>query len=86
MFYTYILKSHADGNLYIGSTNNLRKRVVEHNKGSVRSTKSRKPFTLIYYEAYRAEGDARERESQLKFRGQARHQLIKRIRKSLLQG
>jgi len=85
MFYMYILQSAVDDELYIGSTNNLQKRFREHNQGLVQSTKSRRPFLLVYYEAYRAEDDAREREDQLKQRGQARTQLKRRINASLLQ-
>ncbi|MBP6925666.1 MAG: GIY-YIG nuclease family protein [Candidatus Pacebacteria bacterium] len=47
MFYMYILKSKKDNNLYIGSTNDLKKRFTQHNKGEVFATKSRIPFTLI---------------------------------------
>lgn len=83
MFYVYILKSIKDKELYIGSTNDLKRRFQEHNKGLVRSTSKRKPFILIYYEAYRSEKDARMRESRLKQRGQARVHLYKRIQDSL---
>lgn len=79
MFYVYILGSLKDKELYIGSTNDLRKRFREHNSGKVLSTKSRRPFILLYYEAYKTEGEARDRESSLKLRGQARAGLIKRI-------
>ena len=83
MFYTYILKSLKDGELYVGSTNDLKKRVGEHNSGLVRSTSSRVPFKLIYYEAYAAEKDARMREMRLKDRGNARRQLLARLENSL---
>ena len=86
MFYVYILQSKHDDELYFGSTTDLKRRFSEHNGGKVISTKSRRPFELVYYEAYRAEDDARERERQLKLRGQARVQLKRRIAKSLLQG
>lgn len=85
MFYVYILKSLRDGNLYIGYTNDLKKRVKEHNGKRVFSTKSRAPFELVYYEAYKAEGDARAREKQLKEHGRALGGLKRRLRKSLLQ-
>jgi putative endonuclease len=62
LFYVYILKSQKDGNLYIGSTDNLERRINEHNKGLVFSTSWRIPFELIYYEAYKSESDARYRE------------------------
>lgn len=83
MFYTYILKSLKDGGLYIGATNNLRRRVVEHDQGKTVSTSLRKPLKLVYYEAYSSEDDARHREQSLKLRGRARLQLLKRIQKSL---
>ncbi|MFZ2521883.1 MAG: GIY-YIG nuclease family protein [Minisyncoccia bacterium] len=51
MFYVYILKSEKDNNLYTGYTNDLKRRLIEHNSGKSKSTKSRKPFELIYYEA-----------------------------------
>jgi len=84
MFYVYILKSEKDGNLYIGSTNDLKRRFLEHNKGSCESTKNRKPFKLVYYESYAIEKDAREREHNLKLRANALGQLKRRIKNSLL--
>ena len=86
MFYVYVLKSLKDGDFYIGSTSDLRKRYVEHNKGESKSTKSRAPFGLVYYEAYRSERDARLREQKLKYRGQARVHLMRRIRESVRLG
>ena len=83
MFYVYILRSTQDHDLYLGSTNNLRRRFEEHNKGKVYSTKLRIPFELIYYEAYKAEKDAREREHNLKLRAKAFGQLKGRISHSL---
>lgn len=83
MFYVYILKSRKDENLYVGSTNDLKKRITEHNTGKVFSTRPRRPLDLVYYEAYKNEQDARVREKQLKYRGRARAQLIKRITQSL---
>lgn len=82
MFYLYILGSKKDKELYIGSTNNLKKRLIEHNSGKVPSTKPRIPLSLLYYEAYLAEEDARNREARLKQRGQARAQLMKRLHAS----
>ena len=51
MNYTYVLKSLKDGKLYIGWTNNLKKRFDNHSLGKVFSTKDRRPLDLIYYEA-----------------------------------
>lgn len=83
MFYMYILKSIKDEKLYIGSTNDLRRRIKEHNAGLVESTKPRKPFKLVYYESYASEEDARHREHNLKLRARALRQLLLRIKKSL---
>ncbi len=49
-----------------GSTNDLKRRLDEHNAGKVESTKRRKPFLSIYYEACIDEKDARQREKYLK--------------------
>lgn len=84
MYYVYILKSIKDGNLYCGSTDDLRRRFSEHNRGKVLSTKGRRPFELRYYEAYMNETDARKRESSLKKDGRAIAQLKKRAVESLL--
>jgi predicted GIY-YIG superfamily endonuclease len=65
MYYTYVLRC-GDGNLYVGSTGNLRRRIVEHQSARVPATSSRLPVTLEYYEACRFEGSARLREKQLK--------------------
>lgn len=49
-----------------------------HNAGKIESTKTRKPFTLIYYEAYRNEKDAFQREKWLKT-GWGRNQIKKSL-------
>lgn len=69
MFYIYILYSNKDHKLYIGSTNNLKRRVNEHNKGKVPATKHRSPLELIHYEAYKIKADAEAREEYLKSGG-----------------
>lgn len=71
--------------LYIGSTNDLRRRIIEHNKGKVESTRTKRPYKLVYYEAYGVESDARRREKMLKLRGQARHQFKLRLKDTLAQ-
>jgi len=62
MFYTYVLKSKRDSNLYIGYTKDLRNRLAEHQKGLVDSTKDRLPLELVYYEACTNSEKALERE------------------------
>ncbi len=66
MFYVYLLKSGKDGKFYTGSTDDLKRRMAEHEAGYVKSTVRRKPLKLIYYEACLNEEDARRRERYLK--------------------
>ncbi len=66
MYFTYVLRSQKDGMLYIGYTENLDKRILEHNSGKVKSTKYRIPFELVYFEACRNQNDALHREKYLK--------------------
>jgi putative endonuclease len=65
-YYVYILISKEDGSFYIGFTSNLQERFNKHNKGYVQSTKSRKPWKLVFYEAYRNKYDALRREKYFK--------------------
>ena len=83
MYFVYVLKSKVDGKLYIGSTNDLRKRFNEHNREINKSTKYRAPFGLIYYEAFTAEVDARIREKKLKQFKNSYGELKKRIYNSI---
>ena len=83
MYYVYILKSKKDNKLYIGYSGNLRQRLAEHGRGNVESTRHRRPFDLIYYEAYRDEEDAKAREKSFKSSGSVYNGLVKRIEKSL---
>ncbi|MEK7555616.1 MAG: GIY-YIG nuclease family protein [Patescibacteria group bacterium] len=79
MFYVYILKSLKDSKLYIGCCSNLRLRFRQHNDGEVVSTKHRRPFVLIYYEAYKNKEVAFGREKLLKHSGKAYTALKKRL-------
>lgn len=65
-YYVYVLQSEKDGNWYTGYTSDLKKRLQEHNKGYNFSTKNRRPWKLIYYEASLNENDAKARERYLK--------------------
>ena len=64
--YVYLLRSTINGNLYIGFTHDLKKRIAEHNKGLNRSTKPYRPWELLYYEAHRNDADGQRREHYLK--------------------
>ncbi len=79
MFYVYILYSPIFGELYIGSTNNLKTRLQQHHDGAELSTKRYRPWKLVYYEAYTEEKLARRREQRLKHHGSAMHALKKRL-------
>ena len=78
-YYIYLLQSLKNDTLYIGFTENLRKRLQEHNRGLNFSTKPFKPWKLIHYEAYLNEKDARRREKYLKTSQGSR--LLKRMLK-----
>jgi putative endonuclease len=56
----------SDGDWYIGSTDDFKRRIVEHNQGKCETTKYRLPIELVYFEACRSLKAAREREQQLK--------------------
>jgi len=78
MFYVYILKL-GNGQLYTGFTNDLKRRVQEHQKKKVASTSKRHPIQLVHYEAYFYESDARRREKFLKS-SEGKNLLKKQIR------
>ncbi len=74
MYCVYLTKNLVTNNTYIGYTSDLRRRVKEH---------KRKNMELIYYETYKSEKDAREREKKLKQRGQTVRRLKERLKNSL---
>jgi putative endonuclease len=84
MYYVYFLRSLTDKGFYIGYTEDLRKRIEEHNQGKTKSIKHRVPFELIFYEAYKNKIDARKRELELKKKGYSKEQLLKRLENSLI--
>ena len=64
--YTYILKC-SDGTYYTGWTNNIMKRLENHNAGKgAKYTKSRLPVELVYYEAFETKEEAMRREYEIK--------------------
>ncbi|MFH1597494.1 MAG: GIY-YIG nuclease family protein [Patescibacteria group bacterium] len=82
MYYTYVLLSFKDKKFYIGYTNDIVKRVRNHNKGKVTSTKYRQPLKLIYYEACLNKDDAITREKYLKS-GVGKRYIKNRLKKFL---
>jgi len=83
MYHVYLIQSKKDSKLYIGLTDNLKKRFAEHNQGLNQSTKYRTPFRLIYCETYASAKDARIREKKLKNFKNSYAELKKRIINSL---
>jgi len=79
MWYVYLLVSKKNGHWYIGSTNNLRKRILQHNSGKNRSTKHGIPWKIIYFEVGLNREDARAREKYLKS-GMGRRYLKNRLK------
>ena len=64
--YTYILEC-KDGTYYTGWTNNLEKRLKDHNEGrGAKYTKARLPVSLIYYEEFQTKEEAMRREYVIK--------------------
>ena len=61
-YYVYVLKSVANGRFYKGHTNDIKKRLVEHNSGKTKSTKGYIPWQLMYYETFLTKEEAILRE------------------------
>ncbi len=81
-YYTYVLLSSQDRKFYIGYTTDLKRRLTEHSKGLVTSTRFRRPFKLIHYEYFINETDAKARERFLKS-GFGRKQLKESLKRTL---
>lgn len=66
MNYTYMVRC-ADGSLYTGWTNDLKKRLAAHNAGTgAKYTKSRRPVELCYFETFDTREEAMRREAAIK--------------------
>lgn len=66
MFYVYVIRSEKDGRFYVGMTENVSNRLVQHNKGMTFSTKGYRPWILFFYEEFNTRLEARAREKYLK--------------------
>ncbi|MBK9455677.1 MAG: GIY-YIG nuclease family protein [Chitinophagales bacterium] len=66
MYFVYALKSIQHNYIYVGLTDNVERRVNQHNKGYERTTKPYLPFKLILIESFDTRLDARQREKELK--------------------
>ena len=65
-FFVYILFSLKDRKLYVGQTNNIKRRFLEHNSGKIESTKARRPFVILHQEEFLTRREAMKREKFLK--------------------
>ena len=84
MWYFYVLESQKTPNYYYkGSTNDLRRRFIQHQNGEVDASRPHCPFRLVYYEAYLFESAARHRESSVKKSGAVWGALMSRVKDSI---
>ncbi len=83
MYYLYVLKNKRNKFLYVGYTNNLKRRIEEHRNKESSYTARMGEWELVYYEAYKARKDAMARERMLKHHGSSLGRLRKRIAESL---
>ena len=65
-YFVYVLRSCKDSKRYIGLTEDIEKRFKQHQLGYVASTKSRRPFSIEYFEKYTTRSKARIREKYFK--------------------
>ncbi len=79
MYYVYVLQSIVYKTRYVGSTEDVIKRLMEHNAGRVRYTKGRMPWKIIYQESFISRSEAMRRELFLKT-GQGRKYLDEKLR------
>lgn len=83
MYSVYVIQHDITKEIYIGRTNDLRRRLKEHNASQQTATKRRSgEWILVYAEAYRAKDDAVKRELRLKQHGRAKQELLKRAKSS----
>jgi putative endonuclease len=66
MSWVYILRNSKTDRYYIGSTDNLERRLKQHSNGHTRTTRVLETFELVYKEEYMTIPEAREREKKLK--------------------
>ena len=66
MYFVYVLKSECYNRFYIGISDNIDRRLKEHNNGKTKSTKHYRPWNLVFSEMYENRAQARVREKYLK--------------------
>ncbi|MEK7107513.1 MAG: GIY-YIG nuclease family protein [Patescibacteria group bacterium] len=66
MHFVYILQSQQDASLYVGSTDNVKKRFAEHNYGKSKYSSTKRPYTLRWFCAFPTKSMALKFEKYLK--------------------
>ena len=66
MFYVYVIQNEKDASFYTGITSDPNRRLAEHNKSDTKTTRSKKPWKLVYSEKVASRTEARAREKYLK--------------------
>jgi putative endonuclease len=79
MYYVYVIQSEKDGSTYIGYTEDLVRRIKEHNQGKTKSIKHKIPYKLIHTEEFNSKTEARKRELKLKRSSFEKEKLFKTI-------
>lgn len=82
MWFVYMLKSCERNWYYIGSTDNIGRRIEERNLGKTRSTRSYRPFELVFIREFLSEYEARNYERRLKDKRIEKEKLIKQYKKN----
>jgi putative endonuclease len=80
MWRVYFLKSSSKDWYYIGSTNDIARRLDEHNNGRVTSTKAHIPLKLMHEVSFENEHDAREFEHRVKKQRLLKEQIVRDIK------
>ena len=83
MYWVYVLKSLKDERHYVGHTNDIKRRLEDHNRGKSKSVKNRGPFEIIHTEICSDRFEAKRRERQIKSYkgGEAFKRLVNKISK-----
>ena len=66
IWFVYILQSQLDNSFYVGMATDVQNRLMEHNKGKSKYTKSKIPWKLLYFEKVGSRIDARAKEKYYK--------------------
>jgi putative endonuclease len=73
MFFIYILRSNQTQRYYVGSTEDVDTRLIQHNSGKSKSTRTGVPWELIHTEYFETRAEAMLHERKIKARGIARY-------------